>query len=123
MAFWRRGGVGWWSRSLLLRNCITAFLPLQNSGLKVKNQSGQWEGPGGGELNGCIMHRVHTSTIRTRKNNYNKNQQKQQVKEKEISVLRERDLFCATKCVIRKESDVALLENHKTNVREKVKMM
>ncbi len=27
MAFWRRGGVGWWSRSLLLRNCITAFLP------------------------------------------------------------------------------------------------
>ncbi|KAH9564952.1 hypothetical protein CY35_04G050800 [Sphagnum magellanicum] len=35
MAFWRRGGVGWWSRSLLLRNCITAFLPLQNSGLKL----------------------------------------------------------------------------------------
>ncbi|CAK9874500.1 unnamed protein product [Sphagnum jensenii] len=35
MAFWRRGGVGWWSRSLLLRNCITNFLPLQNSGLKL----------------------------------------------------------------------------------------
>jgi len=69
------------------------------------------------------MHRVHTSTIRTRKNNYNKNQQKQQVKEKDISVLRKRDLFCATKCATRKESDVALLENHKTNVREKVKMM
>jgi hypothetical protein len=27
----------------------------------VKNRSGQWEGLGGGELNGCIMHRVHTS--------------------------------------------------------------
>ncbi len=27
----------------------------------VKNRSGQWEGPGGGELNGCIMHQVHTS--------------------------------------------------------------
>ncbi|CAK9271602.1 unnamed protein product [Sphagnum jensenii] len=35
MAFWRRGGVGWWSRSLLLRNCITTFLPSQNSGLKL----------------------------------------------------------------------------------------
>jgi hypothetical protein len=35
---------------------------LQNSGLKVKNRSGQWEGPGGGELDGCIMHRVHTSS-------------------------------------------------------------
>jgi hypothetical protein len=29
---------------------------------EVKNQSGQWEGPGGGELNGCIMHQVHTNT-------------------------------------------------------------
>ncbi len=27
----------------------------------VKNRSGQWEGPGGGELNECIMHQVHTS--------------------------------------------------------------
>jgi len=28
----------------------------------VKNRSGQWEGPGeGGELDGCIMHRVPTS--------------------------------------------------------------
>jgi hypothetical protein len=27
----------------------------------VKNWSGQWEGPGGGELDGCIMHRVQTS--------------------------------------------------------------
>jgi hypothetical protein len=27
----------------------------------VKNQSGQWKGPGGGELNGCIMHQVHTN--------------------------------------------------------------
>jgi hypothetical protein len=27
----------------------------------VKNRSGQWEGPGGGELNGCIMHQVHTN--------------------------------------------------------------
>jgi hypothetical protein len=26
----------------------------------VKNRSGKWEGPGGGELNGCIMHRVQT---------------------------------------------------------------
>jgi hypothetical protein len=26
----------------------------------VKNRNGQWEGPGGGELNGCIMHQVHT---------------------------------------------------------------
>ncbi len=54
MAFWRRGGVGWWSRSLLLRNCITAFLPLQNPGLKVKNRSGQWEGPGGGGSTGAL---------------------------------------------------------------------
>jgi hypothetical protein len=62
--------------------------------------------------------------IRTRKKNYNKNQQKQQVKEKNISVLGGgKDLFCATKCAIWKESDVPLLENHKTNVREKVKMM
>jgi hypothetical protein len=30
----------------------------------VKNRSGQWEGPGGGELNGCIMHQVHTSNIK-----------------------------------------------------------
>jgi hypothetical protein len=29
----------------------------------VKNRNGQWEGPGGGELNGCIMHQVHTSII------------------------------------------------------------
>jgi hypothetical protein len=27
----------------------------------VKNQSGQWEGPGEGELNGCIMHQVHSN--------------------------------------------------------------
>jgi hypothetical protein len=31
----------------------------------LKNQSGQWEGPGGGELNGCIMHQVHTSGKRS----------------------------------------------------------
>ncbi len=30
----------------------------------VKNRSGQWEGPGGGELNGCIMHQVHTSSYK-----------------------------------------------------------
>jgi hypothetical protein len=27
----------------------------------VKNQSGQWEGSSEGELDGCIVHRVHTS--------------------------------------------------------------
>jgi hypothetical protein len=64
------------------------------------------------------IHRIRT----TWKKNYNKNQQKQ-VKEKDISVLGRRDLFCVTKCAIRKESDVSLLENRKTNVREKVKMM
>jgi hypothetical protein len=30
----------------------------------LKNHSGQWEGPGGGELNGCIVHQVHTSIIK-----------------------------------------------------------
>jgi hypothetical protein len=29
----------------------------------VKNRSGQWERPGEGELNGCIMHRVHTIPV------------------------------------------------------------
>ncbi len=29
----------------------------------VKNRNGQWEGLGGGELDECIMHRVHTSLI------------------------------------------------------------
>lgn len=66
-------------------------------------------------------YKIHT--IRTREKNYNKNQQKQEVKEKDISVLGRRDLFCVTKCAIWKESDVPLWENHKTNVREKVKMM
>jgi hypothetical protein len=28
----------------------------------VKNRSGQCEGSGGGELNGCIMHQVHISS-------------------------------------------------------------
>jgi hypothetical protein len=28
---------------------------------EVKNRSGQWERPGEGELNECIMHQVHTS--------------------------------------------------------------
>jgi hypothetical protein len=80
MAFWRRGGVGWWSRSLLLRNCIIAFLPLQNSGLKVKNRSGQWEGLGGGELDGCIMHRVHTNSATTVLANQRKKKKKTSTK-------------------------------------------
>jgi len=30
----------------------------RREGRRVKNRSGQWEGPGGGELDGCIMDRV-----------------------------------------------------------------
>jgi hypothetical protein len=66
----------------------------------------------------CKIH-----TIRTKKKDYNKNQQNQRVKEKDISVLGGIDLFCATRCAIQKESDVPLLENRKTNARENVKMM
>jgi hypothetical protein len=38
---------------------------------EVKNRSGQWEGPGGGgELDGCIMHRVPTSKAYSTKANF-----------------------------------------------------
>jgi hypothetical protein len=34
---------------------------------RVKNRNGQWEGPGEGELNGYIMHQVHTSLTSCKK--------------------------------------------------------
>lgn len=60
----------------------------------------------------CKIH-----AIRTSKKNYKKNQQKK-IKEKYISALGRRDLFCATKCVAMKESDVPLLKNHTINEKE-----
>jgi hypothetical protein len=57
------GGFGGWGRERPVKQRVTKLGNGARGVDEIRYRSGQWEGSGGGELDGCIMHRVHTSNV------------------------------------------------------------